>query len=87
MKAHQLREQLEKLAKEIDQLSVPDDKKSELHSLIDGIDAQYVQPGAVDEREDLNEQIDEAIARFEVEHPGVAGILRNILMTLSNIGV
>lgn len=38
-------------------------------------------------RESLVDRVKQSVERFEVEHPGITGILNEILITLGNIGV
>jgi hypothetical protein len=35
----------------------------------------------------LADGVNLAVERFELEHPGIAGTLRNIVLTLGNIGI
>ena len=89
MSERQLRQQIDRLAEQIDQLSVDSDKKTELQSLIDEIDSQLTAPEELhpDTQQELNDRLERSISRFEAEHPTVAGILRDIMYKLSSMGV
>lgn len=88
MDERQLREQLDELNAAIEQLQAPDSDKNKLTELIADIDQQLddslLQTG---DPETLVDQVDTMISAFEQEHPGVAGILNNIMVTLSGMGV
>lgn len=86
MAQHDLREQLERLAEEIDQLGIDEQRKIELQGLIGRVEKQL---DADDDEEprDLREQLEEAVSQFEAEHPTLTGVMRRVLVTLSSMGV
>lgn len=86
MPQRDLREQLEHLAREIDQLGIDDGRKAELQRLLERADRQLEQ-GDDEEPRDLRDQLEEAVSQFEAEHPTFTGVLNNILVTLSSMGV
>ena len=82
-----LRDSLEKLRSEIDQLADDDaPTKSKLAKLVNEIEA------GIDPAQDLQDQklsatVKEAIQHFETEHPRATAILNDIMVTLSNMGI
>lgn len=86
MSQHNLREQLEQLAQEIESLSIDDSRKQELQALLERVEQQLDQ-GEDAEPQDLMDQVEGAISQFETEHPTLTGILNRILVTLSSMGV
>lgn len=86
MPQHNLREQLEQLAQEIESLSIDDSRKEELQALLERVEQQLDQ-GEEAEPQDLMDQVEGAISQFETEHPTLTGILNRILVTLSSMGV
>ena len=85
MSQHDLREQLDQLAAEIDRLAIDDRRKAELQTLVERVEQQLQSDS--DEPRDLREQLEEAMSQFEAEHPTFTGVLHRVLMTLSSMGV
>jgi hypothetical protein len=84
----QLREYLDQLYIAIDNLHAPDDDKNKLMGLIADIEQQINEPILVSGNpQTLVDQVDSMVTAFEQEHPRIAGILNNIMLTLSNMGV
>jgi len=84
----QLREYLDQLNSAIADLHASDDDKSRLTSLISEIELQLNEPKLeAGDPQTLIDQVDNMVTTFEQEHPRVAGILNNIMLTLSNMGV
>ena len=88
MERQQLREYLDQLNSAIADLHASDDDKSRLTSLISEIELQLNEPKLeAGDPQTLIDQVDNMVTTFEQEHPRVAGILNNIMLTLSNMGV
>lgn len=87
MDQKQLLEQLDELNEAIEDLHAPEEDKAKLAELIADIEQQVEGPLIAAEQQPLADQVDHMITRFEAEHPGVAGILNNIMLTLSSMGV
>jgi len=84
----QLREYLEELNSAIGDLHAPDDDKNKLTGLIAEIELQLNEPMLVaGDPQTLVDQVENMVTTFEQDHPRVAGILNNIMVTLSNMGV
>lgn len=88
MERQQLREYLEQLNSAIGDLHATDEDKSRLKVLVTEIELQLNEPKLeVGDPQTLIDQVDNMVTSFEQEHPRVAGILNNIMVTLSNMGV
>ena len=88
MQRQQLTEYLEQLNHAIGDLNAPDDDKSRLTRLIAEIELQLNTPlQETGDAQTLVDQVENMITTFEQDHPRVAGILNNIMLTLSNMGV
>jgi|TARA_R110000868_G_scaffold324184_2_gene585076 hypothetical protein len=88
MERQQLREYLDELNIVISDLHAPDDDKHKLTGLIAEIEQQLTEPMlATGDPQTLHDQVDNMVTTFEQDHPRVAGILNNIMLTLSNMGV
>ncbi|MGI4840236.1 MAG: DUF4404 family protein [Janthinobacterium lividum] len=88
MPAAQLQEQLIALREQLDQnptLSL--DERDRVHELMQQIESEIALEEATQERPSMVDSINVAAETFEAEHPTVAGVLRNIAVTLGNIGV
>ncbi len=88
MERQQLREYLDQLNSTIGDLHASDDDKSKLTGLIAEIELQLNEPMLVaGDPQTLVDQVENMVTTFEQDHPRVAGILNNIMVTLSNMGV
>lgn len=88
MQRQQLRDYLNELNSAIRDLEGRDDDKTKLTGLIAEIELQLNEPKLVTgEPQTLASQVDNMVTTFEQDHPRVAGILNNIMLTLSNMGV
>ncbi|MFT6779156.1 MAG: hypothetical protein ACI9J4_001578 [Paraglaciecola sp.] len=88
MERQQLSEYLDQLNRAIGDLDALDEDKSKLTSLIAEIEQQLHEPLEVTgDPQTLVDQVENMVTTFEQDHPRVAGILNNIILTLSNMGV
>jgi|TARA_B110000238_G_scaffold198801_1_gene244354 ABC-type transporter Mla subunit MlaD len=88
MERQQLSEYLDQLNRAIGDLDAPDEDKSKLTSLIAEIEQQLHEPLEVTgDPQTLVDQVENMVTTFEQDHPRVASILNNIILTLSNMGV
>jgi hypothetical protein len=83
----QLRDYLEQLNAAVEDSSALAADKSKLSELVSNIEQQLDEPVWQTEPQSLTEQVDELISSIETEHPSVASILNNIMVTLSSMGV
>jgi hypothetical protein len=87
MSSEKLRDQLEKLLTEIDQLKVAGERRAELEQLVADIEARLEPEIPVASEDSLVDQVDGLVTRFEAEHPSLSVSLKNIMMTLSSMGI
>lgn len=83
----QLREQLEKLRREIDRIAGDDPKVSHLGQLIDDLEHKLAKPSDTEHHDRLLRGLKDTISEFETEHPRATAILNDILVFLSNMGI
>ncbi|MBT2373324.1 DUF4404 family protein [Pseudomonas fluorescens] len=83
----QLQEQVKLLREQLEQnpLMLPE-KREELETLIAELEVQEPLEGAIQDPS-IADGVNLAVERFELDHPGIAGTLRNIVQTLGNIGI
>ncbi|WP_249673069.1 DUF4404 family protein [Pseudomonas abieticivorans] len=87
MPARELQEQLNTLREQLEQNPpLNDDERANLHDLMNQIEAQIQLESATNDAS-LADGVNLAVERFEVEHPGLAGTLRNIVQTLGGMGI
>ena len=81
---NRIKADIEKLHEEIQWLK--DDKSRDI---MDGVlaDLEIQLAMADDEPSDIESQLEAAVTHFEVDHPSVAAILRNIIAALGNMGI
>jgi hypothetical protein len=83
----QLVKYLDQLNAEVGDLQAPNSDKERLSELILDIEKQVTGTLVESEPHTLVEQVDVMVSRFEGDHPTVAGILNNIMVTLTSMGV
>ncbi len=83
-----LSEAIETLRSEINTLDVDDnDSREKLESLLKDLENRLNQPRDTDSDGDLTDQLKESMLHFETSHPALTGILNDIMIKLSSIGV
>jgi hypothetical protein len=86
VKRQQLIEYVEQLNSYLTDIEVTDQEREALQALIVNIDSQL--GGEASEPSDtLGQQVDELASAFEAEHPTLTGVLNNIMVTLTSMGV
>jgi hypothetical protein len=87
MPARELQEQLNTLREQLEQNPpLSEGERENLHVLMQQIQTQ-IELEAATQDTSLSDNVNLAVERFELEHPGIAGTLRNIVQTLGNIGI
>ena len=87
MSARELQDQLNALSEQLDQNPpLSQEERQNLLTLMAQIKSE-IELEAATKESNVVEQVNLVIERLEVEHPAIAGALRNIVMTLGNIGV
>lgn len=89
MPEQKLRQLVENLHDELDRTdSVDDESRAMLQELTGDIDQLVAQDEmATEQRADTAQQVQEAAARFESEHPRLATVLSEIVDTLVKLGI
>ncbi len=83
----ELRIQLQRLRDEYDQLPADASARPQLAELIGAVEQHLAQASGAQTQDQLREGIDNAIRRFEVEHPKLTATLGSLLDTLSSMGI
>ena len=87
MPARELQEQLNTLREQLEQNPPMNaEERADLEALAQQIESQIALE-SVTQNASLADGVNLAVERFELQHPGIAGTLRNIVVTLGNIGI
>jgi hypothetical protein len=87
MPARELQEQLNTLREQLEQNPPLSEKERvDLNELMSQIQSQ-IELETATHNTNLADGVNLAVERFEVDHPTIAGTLRNIVQTLGNIGI
>ncbi|MBC3349478.1 MULTISPECIES: DUF4404 family protein [Pseudomonas] len=87
MPARELQKQLDELREQLEQnppLSGPE--RENLHQLMIQLEAEIELDNKL-QNNDLVDGVNLAVERFELDHPAIAGTLRNIVQALGNMGI
>ena len=81
-------EAVETLRAEIDELDENDlESREKLDQLLRDLEDRLKQPRDSGDNRDLTDQLKESMLHFETSHPSLTGILNDIMVKLSSIGV
>ena len=83
-----LKETLQRLRAEIKNLETEEkESKERLDKLVADIEMKIDRPDDRDHHSNLVEDLRGSVAHFEASHPTVTGVLNDIMMALSNMGI
>ncbi|MBX9409043.1 DUF4404 family protein [Pseudomonas baetica] len=87
MPARELQEQLNTLREQLEQNPpLSEDERANLHDLMQQIEAE-LELETKTQDSNIADGVNLAVERFELEHPGIAGTLRNIVNALGSMGI
>lgn len=87
MPARELQEQLNKLREQLEQNPpLTEAERDDLHALMQQIQLELELETKTQDT-NLADSVNLAVDRFEVEHPALAGTLRNIMQALVSMGI
>jgi hypothetical protein len=87
MPARELQEQLNKLREQLEQNPpLTEAEREDLHALMQQIELELELETKTQDA-NLADNVNLAVERFELEHPTLAGTLRNIVQALGNMGI
>lgn len=85
MDEKQIYEQLEAVKRELAGSDLAEDSRAKVLGLIDRMEEQMHSPEG--ERDSLADQFEVLATEFEVSHPTLTGVVKNLMLTLGNMGV
>ncbi|TWC57202.1 uncharacterized protein DUF4404 [Pseudomonas sp. SJZ080] len=87
MPARELQEQLNTLREQLEQNPpLTEAEREDLHELMKQIELE-IELETKTQDSSLSDNVNLAVERFEIEHPTLAGTLRNIVQALGNMGI
>jgi hypothetical protein len=87
MPARELQDQLNALREQLEQNPpLTEAERADLHALMQQIELE-IELETKTQDSSLADGVNLAVERFELEHPAIAGTLRNIVQTLGNMGI
>ena len=87
MPARELQEQLNTLREQLEQNPpLSEAERADLHALMQQIELELELETKTPDN-NLADNVNLAVERFEVDHPTLAGTLRNIVQALGNMGI
>ena len=88
MEQEKLRRAVDELREELGRLAIDDAAERErLERLVADIEHGIDNPEDQTHHANVIAGVEDAISRFEVEHPRATGILNHIMVTLGNMGI
>lgn len=88
MEQRQLKEYSEQLTQYLQEMHASDKEKQALQALIDQIAGQTADNSVeLSADQSLSDQVDSLASMFEAEHPTLTGVLNNLMITLTSMGV
>ena len=88
MERERLQQALVELREELDRLAIDDEaERTRLDALVADIEHGLENPGDRAHHDNVVAALEDAISRFEVEHPRATGILNHIMVTLGSMGI
>jgi len=87
MNERELRDQLEQLDQAIASSATADADKQRLRQLIDNIEQRLDPTVNESDSDSLEDQVEYLVTSFEADHPTISGILKNIMVSLSSMGI
>lgn len=88
MADRKLKEDLERLRREVDQATdVDSDAGKKFGDIVNSLERHLAEPDNPELHRNLTSSIRDAIENFETDHPRTTAILNDIMVTLSNLGI
>jgi hypothetical protein len=78
---------LDILLAEVDQLKVAGEKRAVLEELVAAIELRLQSEPLPEADDSLADQVDSLVLCFDAEHPSLGMALKNIMMTLTSMGI
>jgi len=77
---------IESLRAELSKIENTEGIEEHVQALNTAID-QLQKDAKLEQSEEISEQLDQVVTNFEIDHPIIHGLLRNVIKTLGDIGI
>ena len=81
-----LQQNIDQLRAELSKIDNPEGFEDHIQSINAAID-QLQKDADLEQSEEINEQLNQVVTNFEIDHPVIHGLLRNVMKTLGDIGI
>jgi hypothetical protein len=81
-----LQNNIDQLRAELLKIDNPEGFEDHIQAINAAID-QLQKDADLEQSEEINEQLNKVVTNFEIDHPIIHGMLRNLMKTLGDIGI
>ena len=81
-----LQHNIDQLRAELSKIDNPEGFEDHIEAINAAID-QLQKDADLEQSEEINEQLNQVVTNFEIDHPIIHGMLRSLMKTLGDIGI
>jgi hypothetical protein len=81
-----LQQNIDQLRAELSKIDDPEGFEDHIQAINAAID-QLQKDVDLEQSEEINEQLNQVVTNFEIDHPIIHGMLRNLMKTLGDVGI
>jgi len=81
-----LQQNIDQLRAELSKIDNPEGFEDHIQAINAAID-KLQKDVDLEQSEEINEQLNQVVTNFEIDHPIIHGMLRNLMKTLGDIGI
>ena len=81
-----LQHNIDQLRAELSKIDNPEGFKDHIEAINAAID-QLQKDADLEQSEEINEQLNQVVTNFEIDHPVIHGMLRSLMKTLGDVGI
>jgi hypothetical protein len=81
-----LQNNIDQLRAELSKIDNPEGFEDHIQAINAAID-QLQKDADLEQSEEINEQLNQVVTNFEIDHPTIHGMLRSLMKTLGDVGI
>jgi len=81
-----LQKHIDQLRAELSKIDKPEGFESHIQAINAAID-QLQKDADLEQSDEINEQLNQVVTNFEIDHPVIHGMLRSLMKTLGDVGI
>jgi hypothetical protein len=81
-----LQHNIDQLRAELSKIDNPEGFEDHIQAINAAID-QLQKDADLEQSEEINEQLNQVVTNFEIDHPVIHGMLRSLMKTLGDVGI